>query len=521
MERCRLKYPVGIQSFSEIRNENYLYVDKTELIFNLVQDNKYVFLSRPRRFGKSLLASTIHAYMRGQKELFNGLAISRLEKDWTEYPVLRLDLSMESYENTHKLVALLSDILSDWEERYNLPASQSSVARRFEKTIAGIYHSTGRRVVILIDEYDKPILENLHQTHTADEIRTLLRGFYSVIKGSDKYVKFVLVTGVSKFAHLSIFSGFNNLRDISLLPDYEAICGITEAELHAYFKESVAEFARSNEMTEEDVWQQFKRQYDGYHFSRRMLDIYNPFSVLNAFNDRDIRDYWFKTGTPRYLVTLARRNHYPLFMLDRPVRSQSKLEEVTESTDDYVSLLFQAGYLTLSGWDSETKMYTLDFPNEEVKYGFWNSFAESYFPASGYSTGFDVFAMLRMIKAGEAERFMVCLQSLISSANSENEPDKEIHFQNIMAVIFYMLGLSVRTEIHSAKGRCDLVMKTDSYIYIFEFKVNGSSAEAMHQIKEQGYALPYMADSRQKILIAANFSTASRTLSDWIIEPDM
>ena len=327
-----------------------------------------------------------------------------------------------------------------------------------------------------------------------------------------------MVTGVSKFAHLSIFSGFNNLSDISMLPKYDAICGISEDELHRYFGKSVQEFADNNGISEAQTLADFKKHYDGYHFSRRLLDIYNPFSVLKAFQDSEIRNYWFGTGTPSFLVKLTRRNNFMLLQLDAPERTADSLSDVTENTSDMVPLLFQAGYLTIKSWDPDFRIFTLGFPNEEVKSGFWSSFAQAYFPPTGYTYGFDVREFLRYVNTGETDRFMQALKALISSANSEHEPDKKIHFQNMMAIIFKMLGLYVRTEIHSARGRCDLTLETASFIYIFEFKINGSAQDALSQIEVNGYANPFMTDTRTKILIGADFSTELRTLTDWKIK---
>ena len=518
-ENGKFKYPVGIQTFSEIIENGYLYVDKTELIYNLIDGNKYVFLSRPRRFGKSLLVSTLESYFKGEKELFKGLAIENLEKEWIKYPVLRLDLSKESYDDPENLTRRLSKVLDDWEREFGItPHNDTTLSIRFEDVIRKAKESYGRNVVILIDEYDKPLLAYLHESERKEVMRQRLQGFYSVIKGCDEYIKFVLVTGVSKFAHLSIFSGFNNLSDISMLPKYDAICGISEDELHRYFGKSVQVFADNNGISEAQTLADFKKHYDGYHFSRKLLDIYNPFSVLKAFQDSEIRNYWFGTGTPSFLVKLTRRNNFMLLQLDAPERTADSLSDVTENTSDMVPLLFQAGYLTIKSWDPDFRIFTLGFPNEEVKSGFWNSFAQAYFPPTGYTYGFDVREFLRYVNTGETDRFMQALKALISSANSEHEPDKEIHFQNMMAIIFKMLGLYVRTEIHSARGRCDLTLETASFIYIFEFKINGSAQDALSQIEENGYANPFMADTRTKILIGADFSTELRTLTDWKIK---
>lgn len=412
----------------------------------------------------------------------------------------------------------MSNILSGWERVLDISYQDDSIAVRFDRVLNASYQKTGKKAVILIDEYDKPLLSSLNDQKQYEGVRESLQGFYSVIKGDDSFIRFALVSGVSKFAHLSIFSGFNNLSDISFDDPYNALCGISESEMRAYFEESIGIFSSHTGLSIEESWKAFKKQYDGYHFSAYGEDIYNPFSVLNAFQKNKITDYWFKTGTPSFLVKLVDRNRFPIFQLDRPKRTESKLSEVTDSSRDFISFLYQAGYLTIKGWDAEYGEYTLDFPNEEVRKGFWDSFAMAYFPQVGYSTGFEVMDFLRKVNNGDAEGFMVALSSLLASANSETEPDKEIHFQNMMAVIFRMLGLYVRTEIHSSRGRCDLFMETPEIVYIFEFKINGSPEEALRQIKEKGYSEPYASDPREKFLIGADFSTESRTLSGWIVD---
>lgn len=513
-----IKYPAGIQTFPEIIEQGYLYVDKTAIIYDLVKRTKYVFLSRPRRFGKSLLLSTLQAYFQGRKDLFKGLAMENLEQDWTQYPVLRIDMATDSFESVEKLMDQLETKVQDWEKEYGVvPEKHHSHAARFERIIRTAYEQTGKKAVILVDEYDKPITDALHDQELQEAIRIRLQGFYSVIKASDQYIQFAMLTGVGKFAHLSIFSGLNNLTDISMTRLYNTICGITEDEMHQYFAESVKEYAVANDLTEEETWAEFKEQYDGYHFSRKGEDIYNPYSVLCAFSLQTISDYWFSKATPSFLVKLLRRNRIKLINLQEIWRREQQLADITDKTHDIVPLLFQAGYLTLRSYDPRRRQYQLDFPNREVYAGFWESLVDAYFPMDANPSGFDVFTLSDNLRSGDIENFMTSVQSLIASATTDHIVNREEHFQNMMAIICRMLGLEVQTEIHGAAGRCDMMVTTPAYIYLFEFKIDSTPEAALQQIEEKGYASPYESDARQKILIGANFSTKTRTLTGFVV----
>lgn len=508
MRENEIKYPIGIQTFEEIIKGGYIYVDKSDLIYKLVNENKYIFLSRPRRFGKTLLISTIEAYFKGRKNLFKGLAIDKLEKGWSVHPVLRLDLSMDSFESVDKLIGFLSGKLDYWEEEFGINrVGNYSIAQRFERVIRIAARTTGQQVIILVDEYDKPIVDALENPALQDMMRQRLQGFYSVIKGSDPYIHFVMLTGVGKFAHLSIFSGLNNLNDISLDDPYNTICGISESQMHSYFGESVRIFAEANGFSEEETWLRFKKHYDGYHFSRVGEDVYNPFSVLNAFSKNQIGDYWFRSGTPSSLVKLVRRNDIELGVLGDTSASESQLNNIADSTNNLVPLLYQSGYLTIKGWNKETMEYRLGFPNDEVERGFWDYFIHAYFPAAAGCGLFSLNSMVKDLNGGDVDQFLLRLQSLIADTSSESERNKEIHFQNIMAIVGKMLGFRVRTEVHSALGRCDMILETNSYIYIFEFKLNKSGEEALAQIKSSGYERTFLADTREKILVGVNFSS--------------
>lgn len=374
-------YPIGIQSFEKIRNGGFVYVDKTALIYRLAASGQYYFLSRPRRFGKSLLVSTMEAYFSGRKELFEGLAMESLEKDWTEYPVLHLDLTGSSYTDISHLKMSLDQHLRKWESLYDVTPMSEDLSSRFKDIIDAAYRKAGQKVVILIDEYEKPIIDNIDNPELMEQFRRELQGFYSVIKGKDNAIRFAFLTGVTKLGKMSIFSGLNNLNDISMDARYADICGISEQELKSTFGESVEELARANELSVDDCYKKLAQMYDGYHFTENSVGIYNPFSLLNTFNSGKFRMYWFETGTPTFLVRYLKQGNYNL---DNISRNDVSLETLTGS--NYVSpapitLMYQAGYLTIKGFNPDFFTYNLDYPNEEVKRGFMHSLSQLFAPA--------------------------------------------------------------------------------------------------------------------------------------------
>lgn len=519
-----LKYPVGIHTFSEIIKEKYLYVDKTALIYELVSRYKYVFLSRPRRFGKSLLVSTLGSYFKGQKELFEGLEIGKLEKEWLSHPVFRFDLSGENFNHPSRLLNRINRCFKDICDEYELKEEGYTISDSLAVLIKQAYNKYGRKVVILIDEYDKPILDCLHQSDIHEEIKAELRGFYSVIKAYDEYVKFAMLTGVTRFSKVSIFSGPNNLSDISMLSRFNAICGISESELRHNFQRSVKIFADENGYSESETWNRFKEMYDGYHFSERGEFIYNPFSVLSAFNEEKISSYWFRSASPNFLIKLIESHNYPLDSLDGEKRSEMELCSHDNIDSDLVSLLFQSGYLTIKAYDEATRTYTLGFPNIEVYEGFWNSLAKHFFKGYDGKSAFDLYKLLKDIKEGRPEDFMIRIQSLLSDIpyptdkKEDNDKRREGHFRDMMAIAMKLLGFHVGCEVHSSAGRCDMQILTDRFIYIFEFKINGTPQSALQQIENKGYQRPFRSDRRLKFLIGATFSTETNTLTDWLIK---
>lgn len=513
----KIRYPIGIHTFSEIIEEGYKYVDKTQFVYELTKHAKYIFLSRPRRFGKSLLMSTLESYFKGEKYLFKGLAIEKLEKDWKSYPVLRFDLSPANYDDLSKLIARIDGCLRSLELEYSLTSAGMGISERFISLIEQAYQKYGEKVVILIDEYDKPMLDCIHDTELHEKLKAELRGFYSAIKASDKFIKFAMLTGITKFGKVNIFSGLNNLKDISMLPRYNAICGISETEFHDNFKESIADFASAQGIPDEEAWSRFKLMYDGYHFAQSGEGIYNPFSVINAFDDNVLDSYWYESGSPSYLIKLIEKNNYALDKLEGAKRNKDELSNLTDTSSDLVPLLFQAGYLTIKDYDSEAQEYTLGFPNREVNKAFWDSLASRFFRDAYGSKAFNLRKCLKEVNEGKVDDFMLSMQSLFADTNSEQEMNKEIHFQNMMAIACKMMGLAVKTEIHSSAGRCDMQILTASFVYIFEFKIDSSPEIALEQILDKGYANPYSGDPRTVFIIGANFSIKTRTLDEWII----
>lgn len=420
----KIRYPIGIQTFSKIVLGNYLYVDKTELVYELTHRYDYVFLSRPRRFGKSLLMSTLEAYFKGEKELFDNLAIDKLEKEWRTYPVFRFDLSPANFDNPSRLITYIDGCLRNIENEHSLNAEGEDISTRLISLIQQAHQKYKEKVVILIDEYDKPMLDCIHDAEAYSRLKAGLRSFYSAIKSSDRYIKFAMLTGITRFGKISVFSGLNNLKDISMLPRYNDICGISETEFQACFKDSIACFADAHGIQDEEAFGRFKTMYDGYHFASRGEGIYNPFSVMNAFDDNELNNYWYASGSPSYLIKLIEVNDYPLDRLEGERRTQDQLSDIADLSDDFIPLLYQSGYLTIKGYDGETEEYILGFPNREVNRAFWNSLANRFLRGVNGSSAFNVRKCLKEINDGRPEDFMLSMKSLFADTSSEYEKDK-------------------------------------------------------------------------------------------------
>ena len=511
-----MKYPIGIQDFEDLRRKEFVYIDKTAFVHKLVSEGKYYFLSRPRRFGKSLLLNTLESYFLGKRELFGGLAIDQLEKDWLEYPVLHLDLNTRNYQNEESLKAELNKHLEIWEAKYGDTYRDRSIEERFTQVIRMACEKTGRQAVILVDEYDKPLLQAIGKPALQDAYRTILKGFYGALKSMDGYIRFAFLTGVTKFGKVSVFSDLNNLEDISMLPQYHGICGITEAELHTYFDEEVSAFASAQQMTIDKAYAALRENYDGYHFCEDQLPgVYNPFSLLNALKNNKIGQYWFETGTPTYLVELLKMHQYNLSDIEKEEVVSDVLNSVDVASTNPLPVIYQSGYLTIKGYDPEFGLYRLGFPNREVRQGFVRFLIPSYTGVDAVGSGFAISRFVRSLQEGNIEEFMERLQTFLSTCPYELEPEQERHFQSVMYILTALCGYHVEIESHTNRGRMDMTVKTKEYIYIFEFKFNRSADEALRQIEEKGYAEPFLHDGRTIVKVGVNYSTECRNIDKW------
>ena len=510
------RLPIGIQTFSDIREGNFLYVDKTALVYKLVSENKYVFLSRPRRFGKSLLTSTLEAYFAGRKDLFRGLAIEQLEQEWMSYPIFHLDLNVGKYDTLESLLENLDIFLSALEKKYGKDALEKSPAQRFSGLVQRAAEQEGRKVVILVDEYEKPMLNAIGNTQLQEVFRSELKAFYSVLKSQDRYIRFAFLTGVTKFGKVSVFSDLNHLYDISMVTDYSNICGFTEQEIRDNFSEEVAVLAQNNHLTTEETYSRLRENYDGYHFNRFQKEgVYNPFSLLFTFKNMVFGDYWFETGTPTYLVKLLQNSGYQLDELTREQVTDDVLNGIDPSSQNPIPVIYQSGYLTISGYDEEFDLYSLDFPNKEVERGFTRFLIPYYTPMTENHGPATIAQLVRDIRSGNVEAFMQRLQAIFADTDYRIVGKRELYFQNAVAVIFKMLGFNLQTERPANGGRMDMVMKTNAHIYVIEFKIDKSADAALQQIKDKGYHLPFATDPRPTVLIGINFSSETRGISEW------
>ena len=527
-----MKYPIGIQAFERIVQEGYVYVDKTDLIYQLTQGSIY-FLSRPRRFGKSLLVSTLENYYLGKKELFKGLKIDALEKDWKTYPVFHLDFNSDNFMNANTLQATLAKFVSDGEKFYHVDADFNlSLGRRFAEVLKAAHQQTGLRCVVLIDEYDKPLLdvmglpEMIRQNNVDITLETynrnILKAFYSTFKLADADLQFVLLTGVTKFSQISVFSGFNQPNDISMSPQFEALCGITDEELELYFHSGIQKLADNYGYSYDEMRVILRRQFDGYHFSGRMKGVYNPFSILNTFFNMDIRDYWFKTGTPTYLVRLLQDNQENLSDLTGKYYDESEFVDYRADKEKPLPMIYQSGYLTIKDYDREMRTYLLDFPNDEVKNGFVTMTANSYF-ATKEDAGSWVRSAVVALKRGELEKFKTLFASFLASIpytarRKENETEKERYFTYTLYLIFRIASCYITyIEKEQSYGRLDCCVETPKYVYIFEFKLDGSAKDALQQIDDRGYANEFQSSGKAIYKIGVNISSETGTVADWAL----
>lgn len=518
-----MKYPIGMQSFEKIRINDFVYVDKTALVYDLVTTSSVCFLSRPRRFGKSLLVSTLENYFLGKKELFQGLAIDELEKNWYVYPMFKIDFNGVAFKEEGQLAETILFYIGEWEKRYGPTPVDAPVGKRFESLLKQAFEQTGHRAVVLIDEYDKPILDVL-DTPQEDTNREMLKTFYSTFKSADDYLQFVLLTGVTKFSQVSVFSGFNQPRDLSMSPGFDALCGITQEELDHYFTEPINTLARKYKCSAEEMKDNLKQQYDGYHFSDELVDIYNPFSLFNAFLNNRIDDYWYKTGTPTYLQTLLQHNREQLNELTGKYYAPEMFVDYKADVEKPLPMIYQSGYLTIKEYDLNRNRYLLDFPNNEVRKGFLTMIASGYLRPKSESIFSWIDNGIDLLKQGDTQAFRNSLTAFLSSISYDShdsvksEEATEKHFQYTFYLILRLLGENncrLLNEQTQAKGRVDCILEFKNYVYIFEFKLDGSAFKALKQIEEKQYARPYLTDSRTIISIGVNFSSETMTVEGW------
>ena len=512
-----MKYPIGIQNFGEVRRNGYAYVDKTALLYKLVSEGKYYFLSRPRRFGKSLFLSTLESYFCGEKELFDGLAVSELEHDWKSYPILHLDLNSREYKDESSLEAELNRHLEAWEKLYGDEYKERALEERFIHVINHAYEKTGKQVVILVDEYDKPLLQAIGNDALQAAYRSKLKAFYSVLKTLDAKIRFAFLTGVTKFGKVSVFSDLNNLKDISMLPAYSYVCGVNEAELHQYFDDSIASLAENCGMTKEACYEKLRCDYDGYHFDEFSKGVYNPFSLLNTLDNKVFRDYWFETGTPSFLVYQLKKTEYPLESMTEEELTTDTLNSIDIMDENPLPLLYQSGYLTIKSYDKEFDCYQLCFPNREVEQGFIRYLLPFYTPKTKDKSSYAISQFVKDVRSGDANAFMRRLEGFFANGDYQVMGDLEVYFQNTLYVIFRMLGFYVEVERHTTNGRMDIVIQTPEYIYIMELKINQSADIALQQIEGKGYAKAFMNDGRKLFKIGINFSTEKKLIDDWTV----
>ena len=514
-----IKYPIGRQDFMSLRKDGCLYVDKTEYIYHLVNDNKYVFLSRPRRFGKSLLLSTIESFFLGRRDCFKGLAIDKISGiNWSEYPVIHLDFSAQNYNSAIVLQNALDSMLTRFEKSLNIKDISKEYSNRFENIIIELQRIKGLGVVVLIDEYDNPITSAIGNPELQEEFREILHGFYSTLKRMDRYIRFCMLTGVTKYGKLSIFSGMNNLRDISFMDEYAGICGITEDELHRDFYYGVEKLAKKSDKTVDCIYQQLKTNYDGYHFSEAMLDVYNPYSIINALANSKISNYWFETGTPTLLVKALKNLDIDIEAINGAEASMERLGNISSFDVNPLALFFQTGYLTLRDFDEEEDLFVLGFPNKEVESSFMKFLLPAY--TGNYDSESFISDLRRSLRSGQPENFVKLLTSYLAEIPYDlrkNVSKYENYYHTIFYAIFSLIGVDVKAEYHTSQGSIDLVIKVKEYIYIIELKINGSAKDAVKQIEDKNYRLPFASDERRIITIGLGFSKQTNTIDSSLI----
>jgi len=522
------RYPIGIQTFAEVIREGYVYVDKTDLVWQLAHDAKFIFMSRPRRFGKSLLTSTLESYFQGERKLFEGLKIMQLEKEWEQYPVIRLDLSTAKGRDTaEELRQSLMFILRDYFKAYGKEAGEETPGQCLTGIIQRASAQTGKQVVVVIDEYDAPLLEVLHEQEQLATMRKVMQEFYQPLKANERFIKFCFITGITKFSQLSIFSSLNNIKNATMLPKFSAICGITEQEVKTVFAEDIREMADAEGLSPEAMFQLIKDRYDGYHFAPVSDDIYNPYSLLNAFDEKRLGNFWFETGTPTFLIHQMQHFHTDIMAMELLEAPASAFDQPTENMEDALPLLYQSGYLTIKSYDRESGTYTLSIPNQEVRIGYVQGLLPTYIGVRGSDVqmGFAL-KFWRALKRGDVDLALREMQSYLAGIpyvegfkrKLAEAATSEGFYEYTLYLIFSMLNVYVRTQVKCAGGRMDMVVWMPNTVYVFELKVNGTAEEALAQIDEKGYAIPYATDGRRTVKVGVKFNQETRTIEEWVIK---
>lgn len=514
------KYPVGIQNFEKIREDGYVYVDKTALIYKMVRTGSYFFLSRPRRFGKSLLVNTLKAYFEGRRDLFKGLAIEQLETEWICHPVLHFDFSTGKFETRQMLREAIDYKLYEMERRFDIPNDGRSPNIRMTRLIKTAYEQTGQRVVVLVDEYDSAMLQHIDNDEKQEDVRMEMRNLFSPLKEADPWLRFVLLTGITKFSQMSIFSELNNLSNISMLSQYDTLCGISEKELTTQLKPDIEILAESYGESYDEMLQELKEMYDGYHFSEKKTDIYNPFSLLNAFNSQKISSYWFGTATPTFLTKIILRYKMDLEDLSNIQCTTSTFDQPVEHVSDPIPVLYQSGYLTIKDYQRFGDVYVLDFPNREVRQGFANSLYRYYADNDVRTKDKLYMAYLDFYRSNDFPTFIESLKTFFAGVTYQLFNDNERHFHALLFTLLTAFGADVRPEVASAHGRADIVLKMPSTIYVMELKYDKTAAEALAQIDRCGYADPYKNDGRHIVKVGINFGSHERNITEWISVDD-
>ena len=517
METMPRRYPLGIQTFSEIIEGDYYYVDKTADIYRMTSTYKYVFLSRPRRFGKSLLVSTLASYFRGEKDLFKGLAMELLERQWKKHPVIHLSLASVKEIEPEKIEESLSNRLRDIEYQFGIERKSNGLGDRLNDIIQQTTEQYGGKAVIVLDEYDAPLLNVLHDEQRLAQVRQLMRTLYAPLKDCDPYLRFVFITGISKFSQLSIFSEINNLKVISMMPEYATLCGFTQQEIEENFQDGIKRLAEKEELTVEQTLDKLRQTYDGYHFAANSPGVYNPYSIINALSDGTFDNYWFSTGTPSFLVEMLRKFHTDISRIDGSEAEVAEFDAPTENMKSILPLFYQSGYITIKHFDRKAKLFTLGFPNKEVKTGLMDNLYTYYVAPTLDYRATNIWRISKGLLEDDPETSLQTLQAYLESIPYQASRFDENHYTQMLYVIFSLLGLHVDSQVRTAKGRLDVVVKTEGHIYVMEVKLDRPAREALEQIGTKNYLLPYTLDGRQLTQIGISFSTEERNVTEWVI----